>query len=143
MDEIYTEAEMPVIAKKVLAELTPSPEHATVLCLQGDLGAGKTTLAQAIAKSLLIEETVVSPTFVIAKFYDIKMGDYVQFVHIDAYRVESLDELEPLGFAGLMYRPHTVVIIEWPERIRESIPEFAVWMNITHRDTTRHITTLH
>ena len=141
MDEIYDDNQVLAIAQKVLALLIPSATAATVLCLQGDLGAGKTTLTQAIAKNLGIEETVVSPTFVIAKFYSPTTGGFLQLVHIDAYRIESEEELGPIRFDELLKQPNTLIVVEWPERIKKSIPEGAVWMNITHRDTTRHITT--
>lgn len=141
MDEVYSDTEVHDIAGKVLSALVPSADHATFLCLQGDLGAGKTTLTQAIAKHLGIEETVVSPTFVIAKFYNPTMGGFMQLVHIDAYRIESTDELGPIGFDQLLKAPNTLIVVEWPERIKKNIPDSAVWMNITHRDTSRHITT--
>ncbi|MFZ4500137.1 MAG: tRNA (adenosine(37)-N6)-threonylcarbamoyltransferase complex ATPase subunit type 1 TsaE [Minisyncoccia bacterium] len=142
MNEVYGDNEVYDIAKGVLAALAPSPDTATVLCLQGDLGAGKTTLTQAIAKNLGIEETVVSPTFVVAKFYTLATGGFTQLVHIDAYRIESEDELGPIGFSELLKQGSTLIVIEWPERIKKSIPNDALWMNITHRDTMRHIATI-
>ncbi len=142
MDEIYSDNQVHDIAVRVLAQLTPAGDRATVLCLQGDLGAGKTTLTQAIAKNLGIEETVVSPTFVIAKFYTPTIGGFTQLVHIDAYRIESEDELGPIGFSELLKQARTLIVIEWPERIKKSIPRGALWMNITHRDTMRHIATI-
>ncbi|HEY0980431.1 MAG TPA: tRNA (adenosine(37)-N6)-threonylcarbamoyltransferase complex ATPase subunit type 1 TsaE [Candidatus Paceibacterota bacterium] len=140
MDEVYSDTEVYDIAGKVLSVLAPSQDQATFLCLQGDLGAGKTTLTQAVAKHLGIEEAVVSPTFVIAKFYHPTTGGFMQLVHIDAYRIESDDELGSIGFDQLLKEPNTLVVVEWPERIKKSIPDGATWMNITHRDTMRHIT---
>ena len=142
MDEIYSDNQVHDIAVRVVSQLTPVGDQATVLCLQGDLGAGKTTLTQAIAKNLGIEETVVSPTFVIAKFYTPTIGGFTQLAHIDAYRIESEDELGPIGFSELLKQGSTLIVIEWPERIKKSIPNGAVWMNITHQDTMRHIETI-
>ena len=142
MNEHYTEAETPVIAKKVLAMLeTIETDGATVLALSGDLGAGKTTLTKEIAILLGIEETLVSPTFVIGKFYRAKKH-FDRLAHIDAYRIESLDELVPLGWNMIMSTSRTLVIIEWPERIIDAIPDDALWLKIDHEREERTITSV-
>jgi len=60
-------------------------------------------------------------------------------VHIDAYRIESMDELGPLNFQRLLEQPNTLIIVEWPERIIEALPSTAQWFSITHREHDRHI----
>lgn len=139
MNRTYTEAETAVIAQNILALISPSQTEATVLALQGDLGAGKTTLTKALAQELGIEETVVSPTFVIAKFYETSHDGFKHVVHIDAYRIESLDELKPLGWDQLLQQPETLVILEWPERIADAVPVDAHRFTITHADNQRTI----
>lgn len=98
---------------------------ATVLGLSGDLGAGKTTFVQTLAKKLGVQETVTSPTFVIMKSYLIE-DRFKKLVHIDAYRVENIDEMRVLGFAELLEQKDTIICIEWAEKIKELLPKETV-----------------
>ena len=139
MEQTYAEDQVSDIAQKLLACAAPSNTGATVLTLQGDLGAGKTTLTKAVAKELGITETVVSPTFVIAKFYELSGEGFKSVVHVDAYRIESLDELKPLGWEMIIQQPNTLVIVEWPERIREALPHGAKEFVISHQGDKRTI----
>ncbi len=96
---------------------------ATVLSLHGDLGSGKTTFMQIFALLLGIIESVTSPTFTIMKSYS--TGDiltYKKLIHIDAYRIESIDEMKVLGFESLLAEKSTIIGIEWGERISELLP---------------------
>ncbi|MBP6858084.1 MAG: tRNA (adenosine(37)-N6)-threonylcarbamoyltransferase complex ATPase subunit type 1 TsaE [Candidatus Pacebacteria bacterium] len=117
MKRSYSKEDLSSIAKESLSLLDISKNKATVVALQGELGAGKTTLVQAIAKELGVEEVVTSPTFVLAKWYKTTNDNFYVLVHIDAYRVESESELETLGFQDLLKEPKSLVIIEWPEKI--------------------------
>lgn len=138
MDRLYTETESNEIVEQIRGVLPQAEHHATVLALQGDLGAGKTTLTKHLAKLLGVAETVVSPTFVIAKFYETAI-DFDQLVHIDAYRIESLDELGPLGWEALLQQPKTLVIVEWPEKIMDALPAEKIHFAITHEGEQRRI----
>ena len=109
-------------------------KRATVVALSGDLGAGKTTLTQSIAKHLGILETVASPTFVIMKSYPIGKGEYRQLIHIDAYRLNSTDELLKLGWESLLTDPTNLIIVEWPERVPEAFPVDVHRVTLTHVD---------
>jgi tRNA threonylcarbamoyl adenosine modification protein YjeE len=104
------------LAQEVLASLSPD-KTATVLALSGDLGAGKTTFTQFVAQELGVTETVVSPTFVIAKFYELTNQQWERLVHIDAYRLESWDELAKLKFNEYFRDPKNLIIVEWPEQL--------------------------
>jgi tRNA threonylcarbamoyladenosine biosynthesis protein TsaE len=88
-----------------------------VLCLRGELGAGKTVLAQGVAAGLGVAEPVSSPTFNLLQEYAGRVPVY----HLDAYRVDSLDELIDLGFPEL-WHAGGVLLIEWPERIGPALP---------------------
>jgi tRNA threonylcarbamoyladenosine biosynthesis protein TsaE len=134
----YSEADVEKVAKSLLEEFKAHPDKATILALQGELGAGKTTLTKAIAKQLGITETVISPTFVIAKFYD-TTGQFKRLAHIDAYRIESEDELAPLRWQEMLAMPETLIIIEWPERISGSLPEGCFQYRIEHDGDSRSI----
>lgn len=87
-----------------------------VITLSGDLGAGKTTFTQGIAKGLGIRRTVSSPTFTILKVYKGRLPLY----HIDAYRLEGLHQ--DLGFEELM-EDDGLTVIEWPDFIDELIQD--------------------
>lgn len=111
------------IAQEILEQIAVEPQNdsATVLSLSGDLGAGKTAFTKLCAQHLGIAETVVSPTFVIAKFYEIPADAFPwkHLVHIDAYRLESWNELQTLKFDEVFRDPENLVIIEWPEQVQD------------------------
>lgn len=97
----------------------------TLLCLRGDLGAGKTTLVQGLLESLGAARPFVSPTFVIMKQYDLPAPSVTgirRVYHADAYRVGEKDFRE-LGFSEWCADREGLVILEWPERIGELLPE--------------------
>lgn len=104
---------------------------ATVIALQGELGSGKTTFAQAFGKILGIEEVMPSPTFVIMKSYDIDPSTssgqawhgFKKLIHIDAYRLEKKEELLHLGWDELIKDRENIILIEWPERVEDLIPK--------------------
>lgn len=109
---------MDAFAASFLKALVPVQKGATVVALQGDLGAGKTTFVQGLAKALNVREHITSPTFVIQKIYPIA-GDvhFDRLVHIDAYRLEGKQELDILHFGDDVEDPKTLVCIEWPEKV--------------------------
>jgi tRNA threonylcarbamoyladenosine biosynthesis protein TsaE len=114
--------ELETVAMAVLNELPASSTAATVLGLSGDLGAGKTTFVQALARMLGVTETVTSPTYLIMRGYETTHEQFPHLVHMDAYRIESLAELAPLRFAELLAQPNTLIVIEWIERVAEALP---------------------
>lgn len=142
MDFHYSQEEVVTTAAMLLKHITPSVQGATVVGLSGDLGAGKTTLVAALAKALGVEGTVVSPTFVIAKFYELADTQWDTLVHIDAYRIDDIEELIPLGWETMCATPRTLIIIEWPERITAALPLHTQRFSISHTDTGRHIKAL-
>lgn len=101
-----------------------TPHEAAVIGLSGDLGVGKTTFVQTLAEVLGVGESVTSPTFTIMKRYTTADGVFPTLVHIDAYRVESIDEMRVLGFETLLAERGTLVCIEWPERIEPLLPQY-------------------
>lgn len=101
-----------------------SSSNAVVVTLTGDLGAGKTTFTQQIARHLGITEHVTSPTFGIMKSYEISSHPhYDHLVHIDAYRIEDIAEAGPLRLQEVFATPRTLVCLEWPEHVAEILPE--------------------
>lgn len=110
------------LAEQVAKELVSSSDQATVLCLYGELGSGKTAFTQGLAKALEITETVNSPTFVIEKLYRLTHPFFSQMVHIDAYRLETSKELLVLDFVKLVAEPKNLIVIEWPEKVADILP---------------------
>lgn len=95
---------------------------ASLVLLEGELGAGKTAFTQAVARSLGVKGRVTSPTFVIEKIYALPQGTkhtFKRLVHIDAYRLKSLSDLTALDWEERIADPHALILLEWPERVRE------------------------
>ena len=99
----------------------------SVFCLTGDLGAGKTTLVRGMAKGLHITGVVQSPTFNIMKVYF--HGDK-PLIHIDAYRLADFNT--DIGLDEYIGYETGLTVIEWPEFIKELIPDNAIEVNITN-----------
>lgn len=97
--------------------------------LSGDLGAGKTTLAQAICRGLGVTDDVTSPTYALVHEYRAASGDPVY--HLDLYRLAGPRELANLGWDDIMSR-RAVVLIEWPERAAGHLPDGAVRIDLEH-----------
>ena len=95
-------------------------EPPLVIALRGDLGAGKTTLARAIARGAGVEGPIPSPTYNLLFRYPTRSGREV--VHLDLYRLERADEVWELGW-GELPGPDELVMIEWPERAEALLPE--------------------
>jgi len=92
----------------------------TVLCLEGDLGSGKTTFVKGLAEGLGMKhpEQVKSPTFVLMHVYKSKMPLY----HFDCYRLDSTEELENIGFEEFVNDSAAISCIEWAGKARELLP---------------------
>jgi tRNA threonylcarbamoyladenosine biosynthesis protein TsaE len=103
-----------------------------LLCLQGDLGAGKTTLTQGIAAGWGSADSVSSPTFVMVNLY--RAADGTPLYHMDAYRIESLPEAAQLGLDDML--AEGALIVEWPERIEPLLPKERIWLTLTHLSET-------
>lgn len=109
-----------------------------ILALSGNLGSGKTTFTQALAKSLGVSKSVTSPTFVIMQQYKTKLKTKdkkpVWLYHLDLYRANSFAEIEDLGLKELWGRPEVITVIEWSEKIVKHLPQKSIRIHFT-RDT--------
>lgn len=101
-----------------------------VLCLQGDLGAGKTTFVQGLARGWDSLDEVSSPTFILVNVY--RRDDGSQLFHMDAYRLDSPAEAEQLDLDSML--ADGALLIEWPERLGGLVPAEHLWLHITHMD---------
>ena len=103
-----------------------------IICLNGSLGAGKTTLTQIIAKNLKVKEYVNSPSYSLMNIYK---GDYIIY-HYDMYKLNSVEEALDIGIEDYLYTDD-IVIIEWADKIKEILPEEKIEINIYFEDTKR------
>ena len=113
-----------------------SSSGATVIALQGDLGAGKTTFVQALGRRLGVGEVITSPTFTILKSYETTDSDFHTLLHMDAYRIDDEAELGPLRFAELLATAHALFCIEWPEKITGALKAPHLTIHLTGVDET-------
>ena len=109
---------------------------ATVVGLSGELGSGKTSFTQGVAKALGVEEHVTSPTFILERIYKLQapkfkaqpstksqVPNFSHLVHIDCYRMDGPHELKQIGFDELANDPSNLILLEWPQRVAEGLPK--------------------
>lgn len=115
-----------------LAErLGAAAETGTVLCLVGDLGAGKTLFTQGFARGLGVTEEVTSPTFALMNQY---CGRF-PVTHFDLYRLEREEELDEIGFYEFAEPSGGVVLIEWADKFPDALPKPHIRLEIERGDT--------
>lgn len=133
---------MPILDAHMLEFFSRSPEQTRrigmrlggllksgdVICLQGDLGAGKTTFTQGLAQGWGSLDSVSSPTFILVNQY--RRADGAQLFHLDAYRLDSLPEAEELDLDSML--AEGALIVEWPERLGELIPKDHLQIQLDH-----------
>lgn len=110
-------------------ELARGMKGGEIICLQGDLGAGKTTFSQGFLSELGAQGALTSPTFVVMKQYVLEDNflSLKNIYHIDTYRVESKDILD-LGWEEITNDKSNIILVEWPEKIKDIIPTRAIWL---------------
>lgn len=124
-----TEADTRAVARKLAASLRPGD----VLLLAGGLGVGKTLFTAGLAAGLGIEEQVVSPSFVLVRQY---RSGFMPLVHVDVYRLRSLNEFDDLEVFDLAAAG--VVVIEWGDALEGAIPEDHLRIDfVVEPDSTR------
>ncbi len=149
------------LARKILSEKT-NRESALIIGLTGDLGSGKTTFAQGLAKGLGIKQKIISPTFVILKNFKITKKskilnpksqtnpkskiqtkhrfqniNFQNFIHIDAYRLENSNELVDLSWNEIIKNPRNIILIEWADRVKKILPKNHIKINFKSMDKNK------
>lgn len=131
---------MPILDERTLEFFSRSPEQTRrvgmklgallqkgdLICLSGDLGAGKTTLMQGIAQGWGSLDPVSSPTFVLVNVY--RRSDGQNLYHMDAYRLGSALEAEDLDLDHML--ENGLMVVEWAERIEAALPASCLWINM-------------
>lgn len=103
------------ISKEIVAKIFESEKESFVIYLEGDMGAGKTTFAQYIGKSLGVIDHMQSPTFTLMREYDLVQNKYSKLLHIDAYRFEDKKEGHILKLNE--NKIGNIVLIEWQKNM--------------------------
>jgi tRNA threonylcarbamoyladenosine biosynthesis protein TsaE len=133
---------MPILDAHTLEFFSRSPEQTRrvgmrlggllhmgdMVCLQGDLGAGKTTFVQGLAQGWGSLDSVSSPTFILVNIY--RRADASQLFHLDAYRLDSVPEAEELDLDSMLMQGP--LVIEWAERMGELIPGQRLWVSFEY-----------
>lgn len=102
-----------------------------LVALSGDLGAGKTTLVQAICRGYGVTEPITSPTYALVHEYHAARS---RVFHLDLYRLDREDELTNIGWDDIVADPHALVLVEWPERAGNRLPAAHVPIDLEHLD---------
>jgi tRNA threonylcarbamoyladenosine biosynthesis protein TsaE len=132
---------MPILDERSLEFLSHSPEQTQrlgvrlgellrpgdLICLEGDLGSGKTTMAQGIGRGWGSLDAVTSPTFVLMNEY--RRADSARLIHFDAFRMNDVQEAIALGLEEC-FEAEAPMMIEWPERIAAILPQQNLWIRL-------------
>lgn len=133
--QTHSKAETQSLAQKLATKL----KAGDVLLLSGNLGAGKTTFTQGLAKTLKVKGNVTSPTFVIARLHQSREKG-PDLLHVDAYRLNSLAEIQDLDLVSDL--SHAIVVVEWPREMVNDLSENPIKIEIISdpkQDETRTI----
>jgi tRNA threonylcarbamoyladenosine biosynthesis protein TsaE len=126
---ILTESDMQALGAELAREVS-APQ---VICLEGELGAGKTTLVRGFLHELGHKGNVKSPTYTIVEPYNI---DGKKVYHFDLYRLSSFEELEAMGFADY-FDEDAICLIEWPQLAKGYLSDSAIYCEISIIDDGR------
>ena len=122
--------------KNLAASLGAFLKPGDIVCLYGDLGAGKTTFVKGLGLQFNIDEhKIVSPTYVLLNIYEGTEDLY----HFDLYRLDNLNQIHTLGYEEYFYGDG-ISLIEWPERLGDEMPKEYLKVEIAHLEEGREIT---
>jgi tRNA threonylcarbamoyladenosine biosynthesis protein TsaE len=119
--------------RELAANLARALEPDTTLALHGDLGVGKTTFVQGLARGLGIPDAVTSPTF---NIFTLHRGP-INLLHLDAYRLENPQQVDDLLLADFMISPWCLAV-EWPERVAGWLPPTTLHLELGIAPDERH-----
>jgi len=134
----FSEKETNNLAKKIAKDL----ETYRVICLYGELGAGKTVFSKSFARALGVKSRVISPTFVLIRKH--KIGARKNLYHIDAFRLSDSDRKDLEAINEILRENNAIIIIEWAEKIREVLPEkrIDIEFELLDKNDAREITVI-
>jgi len=141
--------------QKLGADFSQTLKGGDFLAFYGELGSGKTTFIQGLAKGLGITRRIISPTFIIVRSYELKLKmqnskfknkikNAKFFYHIDLYRAESKHDLLSVGLDQIIQDQDNIIALEWAERLGEMLPEKRIDLHFEYLgDNKRRITIKH
>jgi len=129
--ELHLRAPAPDDTRAIGGALAPLFRPRDAVILTGELGAGKTTFVQGVAKGLLIEEPVVSPTFVLVKEYSGRL----EVAHVDVYRLDRVQDVVDLGLDDLG-EGEDLLLVEWGDAVEGLLPPERLRVELTTEDGT-------
>ena len=118
----------------IACELALALPADTTLALHGDMGVGKTTFVQGLARGFGIKEAVTSPTFAI---YTVYRGTERTLLHLDAYRLENERQIDPLLLEDFLVSPWCLAV-EWPEKVGAWLPSPALHLTLSIENENKH-----
>lgn len=122
--------ETKLLAEKLTQQLNPGD----FVAFYGNLGSGKTTFIQGLAKGLGIKRRITSPTFIILRHYKMEKGF---FYHIDLYRIETLKDLLGLGINEVLEDRTNIIAVEWAEKMGKLLPKKRLDINFEYIDENK------
>jgi len=125
--------ELPSSAQKIIDSIGDE----TVIAFYGEMGAGKTTLIKEICKQLGSRDNITSPTFALMNEYRTDPGQKI--FHFDFYRTDSIAEVFDMGYEDFFYSGN-LCLVEWPEKIKQLLPQNCLGVYITVENNLRTIT---
>ena len=123
---VYTLDELGDVAEFIYGLLNGT----RIVALTGELGAGKTSLTQAVLQKAGVQDTIQSPTFTYVSCYTGSHGR--RYYHFDLYRLKSLEEFIDAGFTDYLNEPGSYVFIEWPEIVQSLLTENVCFIALDH-----------
>ncbi|OGY24601.1 MAG: tRNA (adenosine(37)-N6)-threonylcarbamoyltransferase complex ATPase subunit type 1 TsaE [Candidatus Woykebacteria bacterium RBG_13_40_7b] len=127
--------------QKIATNFARNLKGGEILALIGNLGSGKTTFLQGLARGLGIKKRILSPSFVLIRSQPIPSHKpLTTFHHIDLYRLEGKINVKDLGLSEIFGDPTLIIAIEWAEKIKNQLPKGTIFINFEYIDeTTRKI----
>ena len=124
--------------RPIALDLLERLKTGSIVVLVGEMGAGKTTFTQSVLRAMGIEDLEGSPTYSLINEYESQY--FGKVYHMDLYRLNSLDEALDIGIEELLYQ-NVICFIEWPEKIKELLPDNTIWVYLrANEDLSRIIT---
>lgn len=124
--------------QSIAEELAKSLKGGEILCLFGDLGSGKTTFIQGLAKGLGVKQRIISPSFLIIRNYELGTMNkkFDCFYHIDLYRIQTKNDIQGLGIEEIINNKKNVVAIEWAEKLK-TLPKKRIEIHFEYVDENK------
>ena len=134
-NSLQTKKSGQILAKELLKDIQQQ-QRATVIGMVGDLGSGKTTFIQGLAKGFGINDKITSPTFALLKRYAVKKktdkSNPLFLCHFDCYRLNSAQDMAELGLDEMIKDPINIIVIEWADKISKIMPNHTIWLNFEY-----------